>query len=810
MMKSHSYYFYHYCQRCRNHLFTGRFLHHDHSPRPPSFLRSRRQRSHPVNTSLSSRLSFSSWPSSSFAAAATDDNDHDDNDDDGDSNNHNHLEKVTTIHTEKEGPIPPLFRFESAKLRYPTPSLLLPRNATAPPHGHDVHWDDGLEQDHLDLDRNLDEYEELLRESTSESSPSFDLNIWPNLECGSGGGGHVVLGRNGAGKTLLSRALVHAGDEMDLSSVDDSFDGDVNPYLRSGTLQKTRSISHSSKPRNRTHRFLSHVSFESHSNLLLQRYTTKQQPQHSPHPQSQPQHEQDNSLTVHRALIPTGGNRLSPTAKFLAVRLGMFPLLPRRISSLSTGEIRRVLLVRALVSKPSLLILDNAFDGLDVEGRKGLEDIVERVLRGFRMDILVEGVGDGRDDVGRTQVMLLTHRPEEVVGGMGRVSFVMDGTGGLGTHGSGSGSGIALGSQGVRVKTVDRQGRSGHELVHALKYWQDGDLDDEELERAMAGGALVGTRDGLSAESRPWEIISDDDFPGDADIRDFWYHDRHGSSRDDVLVRADHLQVTREDTVLLSDLTWTVHRGERWHLAGTNGTGKSTLSRLLVRWSVFDADRNGDSLTEGISFNGNKHDSVVSDGSLFVTPSAAGKGVSNRGRGGGGVGWVSTELHLHAAHNWGARTVLDILTVGIVPHNNVDTNKPAEGVDMDLAITAATWLGLLHRSTSTSTSTSTNIDLNKHPFLKRTFDSLSQGQQKLLLIASAIARRPSLLVLDEPCQGLDLWNRGHVLGLVERICRVTDMSLVYVTHHNEELIPAITKRLSLEDGRSVHCGPIDL
>jgi len=374
----------------------------------------------------------------------------------------------------------------------------------------------------------------------------------------------------------------------------------------------------------------------------------------------------------------------------------------------------------------------------------------------------------------------------------------------MGTHGN------ACGSNGVRFKTVDRRGRSGHELVHALKYWQDGDLNDEQLERAMAGGALVGTRYGPSAESRPWEIISDDDLPGDADIRDFWNHDRHRSSRDDdVLVRADHLQVAREDAVLLSDLTWTVHRGERWHLAGTNGTGKSTLSRLLVRWSVFDAGADRDSLTEGITFNGNEQDSVVSGGSLFVTPSAAaGKGASKRGRGGGGVGWVSTELHLHAAHNWGKRTALDILTVGIVPHNNDDTNKPAEGVDMDLAITAATWLGLLDQSTSASTSTSTNIDPNKHPFLKRTFDTLSQGQQKLLLIASAIARRPSLLVLDEPCQGLDLWNRGHVLGLVERICRVTDMSLVYVTHHNEELIPAITKRLSLEDGRSVHCGPI--
>ena len=70
------------------------------------------------------------------------------------------------------------------------------------------------------------------------------------------------------------------------------------------------------------------------------------------------------------------------------------------------------------------------------------------------------------------------------------------------------------------------------------------------------------------------------------------------------------------------------------------------------------------------------------------------------------------------------------------------------------------------------------------------------------------SQRPSLLVLDEPCQGLDMWNKATVLSLVEKICHTTDMSLLYVTHHEDELIPAIEYRLCLEDGQATYCGII--
>ena len=96
-----------------------------------------------------------------------------------------------------------------------------------------------------------------------------------------------------------------------------------------------------------------------------------------------------------------------------------------------------------------------------------------------------------------------------------------------------------------------------------------------------------------------------------------------------------------------------------------------------------------------------------------------------------------------------------------------------------------------------------NIDL-----LSRPFSCLSQGEQKMVLIARAIAVQPRLLIVDEPMQGLDSHNRRKVLGLVELICQATDTSLVYITHHMEELLPCITHVMHLQEGRGMYQGEL--
>ena len=429
--------------------------------------------------------------------------------------NTNETDGQVVITTENEGEIYPLIKFRSAEILYPLSNL---------DEGLRGQNDDSVGTLAVDEDsafasqynwepnhRNKQLHETKMQLSAKQCIDlsekklhQFDLNIWPNLVCNSGGGGHVVLGRNASGKTLLARSIAQTLKCIPDQSLDTyQSDTSTNPFLQSGTI----SIHKRNASKNRNHHFLSHVSFDSHSDLLLDKNTT----------------------TVHRALIPFGGNRLSPTAQFLSVRLGMFPLLSRRVDTLSTGEIRRVLLVRALVSKPELLVLDNAFDGLDVRGREGLQNIIERVLQGFRMDILVQGIN--AKDTARTQVLLFTHRPEEIADGIGRVTFIDEG------YKNG-------------MKTEVRRGRNGEELVRSLVPSNDEGKSD---------------------------MVSESDLPSHVDIQNFWEHDRStrdasNSQKNDKLFYSQNLKVVRDETTIISHLNWTVKRGERWHLAGTNGT----------------------------------------------------------------------------------------------------------------------------------------------------------------------------------------------------------------------------------------------
>ena len=77
------------------------------------------------------------------------------------------------------------------------------------------------------------------------------------------------------------------------------------------------------------------------------------------------------------------------------------------------------------------------------------------------------------------------------------------------------------------------------------------------------------------------------------------------------------------------------------------------------------------------------------------------------------------------------------------------------------------------------------------------FSSLSYGEQRVLLIARAMVKHPPVLLLDEPCLGLDEANRILVLSLIERICEEGATTLIYVSHHLEDSISAIRNELDL-------------
>ena len=91
---------------------------------------------------------------------------------------------------------------------------------------------------------------------------------------------------------------------------------------------------------------------------------------------------------------------------------------------------------------------------------------------------------------------------------------------------------------------------------------------------------------------------------------------------------------------------------------------------------------------------------------------------------------------------------------------------------------------------------------------ERLWGQLSQGERQRVLIARALMARPKLLILDEPCAGLDPVARAHFLRFVETLTRAPrGPALVLVTHHVEEITPGFTHALVLRAGRVVAAGP---
>jgi molybdate transport system ATP-binding protein len=433
-------------------------------------------------------------------------------------------------------------------------------------------------------------------------------------------GGHIVLGRNGTGKSRLLQAILH---------------------------HNTATTS------------IEHVSFESHLALLQK------------------------GGTVYKALAQ--GN-LNKAAQFLIVRFGLFPLLHQDVRTLSNGQIKKVLIVRALSHRPALLLLDNAFDGLDVASRDVLKQLVSKTLQGFSRDILVQGVS--ARNTARTQVVQVTQRAEEIVDEF-RIMTFLDRTA----------------ENNGKWRTIARDAMSSRELLHLA-------LHSPSTEPPLPDRV---TLEKWWQSSRPVET--------------------NGTNDDDSaqLVRLNQLTIERNGKALLKQLTWQIQKGERYIVGGLNGAGKSTLSRLLAH---------------------REEETTIVHGTIQAVEADQ-------------VGWVSTERHMALAHS-------NICVKELFPMCHLP----------------AMWLGV-------------------DDLLERPFAEISQGEQRLVLIASAIATRPQLLVFDEPCQGLDLLHRKRVLHLVERICEATDMSLIYITHHMEERIEAVQQALHLVEGEIVFSGDFE-
>lgn len=218
------------------------------------------------------------------------------------------------------------------------------------------------------------------------------------------------------------------------------------------------------------------------------------------------------------------------------------------------------------------------------------------------------------------------------------------------------------------------------------------------------------------------------------------------------------LRVERGRTTILRDLDWRIVRGEHWVILGANGSGKTSLLKALTG---------------------------------FLSPTA---------------GEFSLLGQRYGASDW-----RDLrLRIGVVTSAFAASIPPSE-VALDTVVSGKfAQLDLWHRVARADRAAAARwlrfVGLG--PLATREWAWLSQGERQRVLIARALMARPRLLILDEPCAGLDPVAREHFLQFVEKLARRPRApTLVLVTHHVEEIMPSFTHTLLLRAGQVLAAGP---
>jgi molybdate transport system ATP-binding protein len=377
-----------------------------------------------------------------------------------------------------------------------------------------------------------------------------------------------------------------------------------------------------------------------------------------------------------------GGSRVgellqSPRRKPLPAGAGRLPgldighLIERRIRDLSAGEMRRFQIALALAAEPSLLILDEPFDGLDAGSCGELADLINRLMNADRA------------------VVLVTHRRREIPPNATHV---------IGVHGG------RVVFQGPREDM----------------------LESERLDRLYA--SRFSARWELPAAAAPRALPVD--------------------SPAEVLVDLRNVTVRHQGVSVFENLSWTVRRGQHWAVCGPNGSGKTTLLRLIV----------GDhpqAYAQTVRVFGNLRGS----GNIRETQA--------------GIGLISAELQVRYRKTV---TAAEVVLSGFF--DSVGLYRRASPAQQ---AAAGAWMESLDLETLAG----------------KKFNHLSHGEQRMVLLARSLVKPPRLLVLDEPCQGLDSGNRRLILQAVDRIAAAGSTTVLYVSHHPDELPACITRRLTL-------------
>jgi zinc/manganese transport system ATP-binding protein len=152
--------------------------------------------------------------------------------------------------------------------------------------------------------------------------------------------------------------------------------------------------------------------------------------------------------------------------------------------------------------------------------------------------------------------------------------------------------------------------------------------------------------------------------------------------------------------------------------------------------------------------------------------------------------------------------------IGYLPqHHHGEGTAPVRGVDLvRLGLDGARWGIPLPRRDDPRRARVDEVirEVGAGHYAERPFGSLSGGEQQRLLIAQALVRRPRLLLLDEPLEGLDLPNQHAVAALVQRICREQGVAVLLVAHDVNPISDYLDQVVYVAGGTAVAGAPAEV
>ena len=376
---------------------------------------------------------------------------------------------------------------------------------------------------------------------------------------------------------------------------------------------------------------------------------------------------------------------------------GVEKILDRGLKYMSTGEIRRTLLARALISGKKLLILSDPFAGLDVQSRTILLDFFNTIA---------------------------SHSSPSIILGMERYHEIPDAI----TH-----------VLEFKDKKISFCGLKA-DYEQYLANQQDSDLHkstskEERLQFAEQLQQAKQTNQTNQQEQDNQTAQQEEEVP---------------------LVKMKNVNVGWGDNHVLRDLNWTLNKGEHWLIQGPNGSGKTTFLELIT----------GDNMQV-----------FCNDIELFGKRRGSGETIWDIKK---QLGIVSYRLHVEY-RMLGGTNLLSVIVSGF--KDSIGLYEAATDTEIDYA---KKWLklgGFEGRE-------------------KETFGSLSYGEQRAILILRSVVKSPKILILDEPCHGLDEQYRNKILNLMETIGEEGSTTMLHVTHDSSEILKCEKHILQLLPGEN--------